>query len=146
MKNLKTVKRLAAAVCCFVLAGTAGAAEAAQNGTAGEETVFLIEASAPYTKYFCRGVLSLVPLGGQMKVDVTTLAFQDVDHIYHDVTIFKNGSFYSAGRYEDWNKFRLDSNFNVPAQSGDYIDVYVDHYTEHNGIVESESTSKAMYY
>lgn len=100
----------------------------------------------PYSMYFRSGKLSVFPSNGAMAVNVTTNASRFVDHIYHDVTIYKNGVWQSSNRYEDWNRVELNTYLTVPAQSGDYIDVYVDHYTDHNGYLETIPNSKACYF
>ena len=97
----------------------------------------------PYSMYFRSCSLNVFPSNGVMAVNVTTKAFQPIDHIYHDVTIYKNGVWQSSDRYENWGKVELNSYIKVSAQSGDYIEVYVDHYTDHGGCVESASSSKA---
>lgn len=97
----------------------------------------------PYSMYFRSCSLDVGPSNGVMAVNVTTKAFQPIDHIYHDVTIYKNGVWQSSDRYENWGKVQLASYIKVSAQSGDYIDVYVDHYTEHNGCVESAHSNKS---
>lgn len=102
--------------------------------------------AVPYSTYYRSGNLKMEPVNDRMLVTVTTRAYQAVDHIYHDVTIYKNGSWYSSERYENRGKVQLVTNINVPAQSGDRIEVYVDHYTEHNGLVESAHSSKTGQY
>lgn len=102
--------------------------------------------AVPYSTYYRSDNLKVEPVNNHMLVTVTTRAYQAVDHIYHDVTIYKNGSWYSSERYENRGKVQLVTNINVPAQSGDRIEVYVDHYTEHNGLVESAHSSKTGQY
>lgn len=98
---------------------------------------------APYSMYLRSSSLDVGPSNGVMAVIVTTKAFQAVNHIYHDVTIFKNGIWQSSERYENRGKVQLTTYIKVPAQSGDTVTVYVDHYTEHNGCVESAHNNKS---
>ncbi len=102
--------------------------------------------AVPYSTYYRSGSLNMEVISGNMCVTAITRAYQAVNHIYHDVTIYKNGSWYSSERYENRGKVQLVTNINVPAQSGDRIEVYVDHYTEHNGLVESAHSSKTGQY
>lgn len=99
--------------------------------------------AVPYSMYLYSSSLNVFPFNGVMAVNVKTKAFRAVDHIYHDVTIYKNGVWQSSDRYENWGKVQLISNIEVSAQSGDTVEVYVDHYTEHNGYVESAHSSKS---
>lgn len=105
--------------------------------------VFENSEPALQSMYFRSFSLDVFPSNGVMAVNVTTKAFQAIDHIYHDVTIYKNGVWQSSDRYENWGKVQLASYIKVSAQSGDYIEVYVEHYTEHNGCVESAHSSKS---
>lgn len=144
-KNLS--KKVTAAVlgCCLIV--PMGAAYAAEPSTVtADDTVMTAGEIVPYSKYFHSGSISLTPTTGTMIVTVKTRALQKVDHIYHDVTVFKNGVLYSSGRYDDYHAASLSTTIKVDAVSGDYIDVYVDHYTAHGGVVESKSTSNAKYF
>ncbi len=144
-KNLS--KKVTAAVlsCCLIV--PMGAVYAAEPATVtADDTVMTAGEIVPYSKYFHSGSISLTPSGSTMIVNVKTRALQKVDHIYHDVTVFKNGVLYSSGRYDDYNTSSLTTRIKVDAVSGDYIDVYVDHYTAHSGVVESKSTSSAKYF
>ncbi len=144
-KNLS--KKVTAAVlsCCLIV--PMGAAYAAEPATVmADDTMLTAGEIVPYSKYFRTGTISLSKSTNTMYVEVSTKAFQKVDHIYHDVTVFKNGVLYSSGRYDDYNAATLSTTIKVNAVSGDYIDVYVDHYTAHSGVVESKSTSNAKYF
>lgn len=144
-KNLSRKVTAAALSCCLIV--PMGAAYAAPLPPA---TADVSAASAggivPFSKYFSSGSTTMAPSGNVMVVKIKTKAFQDVDHIYHDVTIFKNGVLYSSGRYDDYGTNSLSTTIKVDAKSGDYIDVYADHYTAHGGVVESKSTSSAKYF
>lgn len=100
----------------------------------------------PYSLYFMSGTIVFSRYNGNATVTVNTSAVQKIDHIYHDVTIYKNGVWYSSDRYENWGKQSLNTTIYVPAETGDYIDVYVDHYTEHGGYTEVGHSSKAFTY
>lgn len=144
-KNLS--KKVTAAVlsCCLIV--PMGAAYAAEPATVtANDTVMTGGEIVPFSKYFNSGSIAFTPSSGTMTVTVRTRANQNVNHIYHDVTVFKNGVLYSSGRYDDYNTSTLTTRIKVDAVSGDYIDVYVDHYTAHSGVVESKSTSSAKYF
>lgn len=66
--------------------------------------VFENEEFVPYSMYFRSCSLNVFPSNDVMAVNVTTKAFQPVDHIYHDVTIYKNGIWQSSNRYENWGE------------------------------------------
>lgn len=144
MKNSKIKKVAIGSVICAMLCQ--GVALAAPGNTAEGVTATKVQGSdvQPYTMYFYSRELNLSKISTGVKVSVATEAMTYIDHIYHDISIFVNGSLYSSGRYEAWNEQTLDTNINVPASSGDYVDVYVDHYTDHNGIVESRSSSDSL--
>lgn len=120
---------------CLLSAGTAYAAETIDAPT-GTAAISGNSARSIQSKYMYSGELAFAERSGQVVVMVNTSAFTKIDHIYHDVTIYKNGTWVSSDRYEGWNKIELNTNINVPASSGDVFDVYVDHYTDHNGCVE----------
>lgn len=149
MKQKKTLTRIAAAFTagCLMMTGAVYAAEPMCVNTAEPSIqVYANGIAVPYSTYFCAGTLDVGQNSGKMLVTVITRAYDAVNHIYHDVTIYKNGSWYSSERYENRGKVQLVTNINVPAQSGDRIEVYVDHYTEHNGLVESAHSSKTGQY
>lgn len=146
MKKQKLSKVIATGVIlgCLMTTGTVFADESTEaNIPECEVQVFENGAPTPYSMYFRSCSLNVFPSNGVMAVNVTTKAFQAVNHIYHDVTIYKNGVWQSSDRYENWGKVQLASYIKVSAQSGDYIEVYVDHYTEHNGCVESAHSNKS---
>lgn len=149
MKRQKLIKTVVAGVVsgCLMTTGIVFAEEntGVQNSKCTVQ-VFENGALTPYSMYFRSCSLDVGPANGVMAVNVTTKAFQAVNHIYHDVTIYKNGVWQSSERYENWGKVQLLSYIKVPAQSGDYIDVYVDHYTEHNGCVESAHSNQSKYF
>lgn len=120
---------------CLLSAGTAYAAETIDAPT-GTATISGDSARSIQSKYMYSGTLSFAKAGGKLYVNVNTSAFTKIDHIYHDVTIYKNGTWVSSDRYEGWNKIELDTSIGVSVSSGDTLDVYVDHYTDHNGCVE----------
>lgn len=149
MKKQKIGKAVAAGMIagCLMTTGIAFADENAETQIPEcNVQVFENGEPVPYSMYFRSGTLDVFPSNGVMAVSVTTKAFRVVDHIYHDVTIYKNGVWQSSDRYQNWGKVQLVSYISVNAQDGDYIDVYVDHYTDHDGCVESAHSSKASYF
>lgn len=98
----------------------------------------------PFSTYFKSGTLNINRNSASVSISLTTSANQTVSHIYHDVTVYKNDTWISSERYENWNKKSLSTSFNVSATSGDYIDVYVDHYTSHNGTTEVGHNHKSL--
>lgn len=149
MKKQKLGKVIAAGVIsgCLMTTGIAFASESSNaNIPDSNIQVFDNGVAVPYSMYFRSASLDVGPANGVMAVNVATKASRAVDHIYHDVTIYKNGVWQSSDRYENWGKVELNSYIKVSAQSGDYIDVYVDHYTDHGGCVESAHSSKACYF
>ncbi len=120
---------------CLLSAGTAYAAETIDVPT-GTATISGDSARSIQSKYMRSGGLSFSRTSSQVYINVSTKAYTKVDHIYHDVTVYKNGTWVSSDRYEDWNKVDLYTTIEVSASSGDVFDVYVDHYTDHEGCVE----------
>ena len=101
------------------------------------------EIAVPYSMYYYSGSLTFTNGSNYVGVVVSTSAFTYVDKIYHDVTIYKNGSLYSSQRYSRANCQTYTNQINVPVVSGDIVTVYVDHYTSHNGVIESGNTSNS---
>lgn len=134
-KLLKTMLALAV-ICCIAVSGTVFADV---NDNYAEE-------SSARTMYYLSGSLNFTRQTGKVSVNVTTSAFEYIDKIYHDVTIYKNGSLYSSQRYSNTNCQSYTSLIKVPAVSGDYFEVYVDHYTSHDGVTESDSQSRTFVY
>lgn len=129
MKKLLKTLLMLCIICSLAVSGTVFAAA---NNTE------IAEAEAtPRTMYYLSGSLGFGDGDGYIRVAVSTSAFEYIDKIYHDVTIYKNGSLYLSQRYSDTECQTLSTNIRVPAVKGDTIEVYVDHYTSHNGIVES---------
>ena len=124
-------------VCSLAVSGTVFAD--ADLGLAGEN---------PTTRsmYYLSGSLGFADGSNYVGVVVSTSAFTIVDKIYHDVTIYKNGTLYSSQRYSDTRCQTYTNQINVPAVRGDVITVYVDHYTYHNGITESGNNSDSYMY
>ena len=101
----------------------------------------------PMTMYYIGNSIEMARPTGYARIYLATMAVTTINHIYHDVTIYKNGALYMSNqRYSDWNCFRLDTTINVPAKSGDYIEVYLDSYTDHNGCLESGNASELFVY
>lgn len=129
MKKLLKTLLMLCIICSLAVSGTVFAA--ANNTEIAEAE------AAPRTMYYYSGGLGFADRDGYVLVSVSTSAFTYIDKIYHDVTIYKNGSLYLSQRYSDTECQSLSTNIKVPAVSGDVLTVYVDHYTSHNGIVES---------
>lgn len=108
------------------------------------ETAFASEIAPMRTKLFSRGYTNAVRKSGSVSVTVVTEAHDEVDHIYHDVSTYKNGSLYSLKRYEDWNTSKLSTSFSVPASSSDTVKVITTHYVTDGGTTEKGSSSKTV--
>ena len=135
MKKL-TMKLFCGMLACSLLGGTACfAAEAQLENPAVVET----SDDSVLTINFYSGSIDLTSQPGYMNVRVTTEAFVDANVISHDVTVFRNGVWYMSQTYTDWNTDFLETIFNVPAQYGDRIEVYVDHHVDS----ETRSNSKS---
>ena len=98
----------------------------------------------PATYYYYANSIDIYRLTGKAKIYVTTQAVTYINHIYQDIRIYKNGVLYSSKRYDGWNCQRLATPIEVPAVSGDIIEVCADTYTEHNNCLESGYISKSM--
>lgn len=117
------------------------------NGIEPKTNVFSSNGSiVPYSKYLQAGYINVLRRTGKVEIEITTSAFGSVSHIYHDVTIYRNGVWVSSDRYENWNRVELVTPINVTASSGDYIDVYADHYVQNNGITEVMHSHKSLTY
>lgn len=118
----------------------------AMSGTVFADGVTTYDASGMRTMYYYSGGIGFHDGSNYIGVIVSTNAFDYIDKIYHDVTIYKNGSWYMSQRYSDTNCESLSTTIRVPAVSGDYVEVFVDHYTKHGSIVESDSNSATHVY
>ena len=118
----------------------------AMSGTVLANDAFAYDASGMRTMYYLSGSISFHDGSNYVGVIVETCAFDYIDKIYHDVTIYKNGAWYLSQRYSDTNTESLSTTIRVPANDGDVIEVYVDHYTQHGSIVESGNNSKIYVY
>ncbi len=101
---------------------------------------------APFSLYYYYGTAKLTRGDGYVSAIITTTAYTTVSHIYHDVSIFVNGSEYLNQRYHCYNKAALSTTIDIPASKGDVISVAVKHYTAHNGITESGNSSQTITY
>lgn len=129
MKKLLKTLFMLCIIASLAVSGATVFADATDNTVA--------EAAEPRTMYYLSGSLGIVDGTNCVYVKVSTSAFDYIDSIYHDVRIYKNGSLYSSRRYSDTDCQTLSTQITVPANSGDFIEVQVDHYTKHNNIVES---------
>ena len=128
MKKLLKTLLMLCIICSLAVSGTVF--------VSADDTV--AEANAtPRTMYYHSGGLDFADGDGYVTVIVTTSAFTYIDEIYHEVTIYRNGSLFSSRTYSDTDCQTLRTNIKVPTSSGDVLTVYVNHYTSHNGIVES---------
>ncbi|MBE7031097.1 MAG: hypothetical protein E7409_06685 [Ruminococcaceae bacterium] len=101
----------------------------------------------PRTMYFYGGSVEVGQYNGQAAILVSTDASQKVDHIYHDVAVYYNGVHQFTNRYENWGKLSLDTTIYLnDVSSGDYVQVYTTHYTDHDGCVESASAYDSYTY
>ena len=136
MKKLLKTMLILGVVCCMAVSGTVFA----DSKIGGDET------AAPYSMYYYSGSLTFTNGSNYVGVVVSTSAFTVADKIYHDVTIYKNGSLYSSQRYSNTRCQTYTHQINVPASRGDVITVYVTHYTSHNGVTESGTNSNSYMY
>lgn len=149
MKRKKVVKILTVGVVVgsLLTSNTVWAAENSDTSDLLCNANWLVDDELrPYSSYLHSGSISFSTSAGTIVVNVVTKAYQSINHIYHDITIYKNGSWYSSDRYEEWSVSKLNTHIDVPVQSGDTVEVYVDHYAEHGGVTESTSTSKTKSY
>lgn len=145
MKKIITKKfMLIAAILIMALSMTTGGFAA--NEAEAESEIVADTGVEPYSYYMRDKGISFSIMSGRVDVNFFTYANQSVEHIYHDVTIYKNGIWQLSNRYENWGVTTLQTTIPVYALSGDYIDVYADHYVEHYGITEGYSSSNNMYY
>ena len=134
MKKLLKTLLIFGIICSLAISGTVFAD--AELGLAGEN-------ATTRSMYYLSGSLTFSNGSNYVAVIVTTSAFTYVDKIYHDVTIYKNGSLYSSKRYSDTECQTFGNQINVPVVTGDVVTVYVDHYTSHNGVTESGNSSNS---
>lgn len=118
MKKLRTCL---AALMAWCMMFTALAAFAAPAQTDAVQSI-----------YYANGEIDFSQIGGTCYITVETEAHQKC-HVYHDITIYKNGTWVSSDRYEKWNANFLSTTLTVSVSSGDRIEVYVDHYAENEG-------------
>lgn len=91
-----------------------------------------VQRDAIQSVYYADGTIGISQEGRTCKILVRTEAYQNC-HVYHDITIYKNGTWVSSDRYENWNADSLRTTLTVSVSSGDRIEVYVDHYAENEG-------------
>lgn len=129
------------------IAFSVSAYSAELNGIEPKTNVFSSNGSiAPYSVNIRSANVTLIRVSSGLSLKVDTKAFSTSEHIYHDVTIYRNGVWVSSDRYENWNRVELVTPINVAASSGDYIDVYADHYVQNNGITEVMHSHKSLTY
>lgn len=129
------------------IAFSASAYASELNGIESKTNVFSSNGSiAPYSVNIRSANVTLIRVSSGLSLKVDTKAFSTSEHIYHDVTIYRNGVWVSSDRYENWNRVELVTPINVAVSSGDYIDVYADHYVQNNGITEVMHSHKSLTY
>ena len=137
-------KILSFSMALAMLSGSVAFAEETIPAEIPAETAFASEIAPMRTTLFKSGITKLTRNSSSVSVKVTTEAFYTVDHIYHDVATYKNGSLYSLKRYEDWNTKTLYTSFSVPASSSDTVKVVTTHYVTDGGTTEKGSSSKTV--
>ena len=137
-------KILSFSMALAMLSGSVAFAEETIPAEIPAETAFASEIAPMRTTLFKSGITKLTRNSSSVSVKVTTEAFYAVDHIYHDVATYKNGSLYSLKRYEDWNTKTLYTSFSVPASSSDTVKVVTTHYVTDGGTTEKGSSSKTV--
>lgn len=91
----------------------------------------------PYTMYLQSGEITYQRLNAStMRVQIMTDANMNVDSVYHDVVIYKNGTEVYRKRLSTSNDNCLYSYLDFSASSGDFFSTYVVHYVSHNGYTE----------
>lgn len=143
--NKKVTQKLlvGALICCNLFCSTAFATDVVENKNVVNVTTNE-EGIAPYSMYYVSANIRMYRDLKTAEIYVNTEAVTKIDHIYQDITIYKNHNWVSSNRYHKYNTQELLTVLSVSAQAGDYIEVYVDNYTDHNGCVEVGHTSKAM--
>lgn len=129
---MKQMKKMARGILCGALAASllCGATCFAAEAQTADPAAVPAAQDSVNTINFYAGNINLIPESGYMAVYVSTEAFVRANSIWHDVTIYKNGVWYMSQTYRDWNTDYLETLINVPAQSGDRIEVYVDHHVD----------------
>lgn len=107
--------------CCLALCNVGAFASSANVST---------ELDVARTYNFSAGYTLMTPWNGNMQIEVYTEAFEPANHIWHDITIYKNGVWYSSETFENWNSRTLQTIYNIPSQPGDIYQVYVDHHVD----------------
>ena len=137
-------KILSFSIALAMLSGSIVFAEETIPAEIPGETAFTSEITPMRTTLFKSGTTNLTRNSSSISVKVITDAFYVADHIYHDVSTYKNGSLYSLKRYEDWNTSKLSTSFSVPASSSDTVKVVTTHYVTDGGTTEKGSSSKTV--
>ena len=146
--NKKVTKKLlvGALICCNLLPSMAFAADQTERDMDNPPVISVTdnEGITPYTMYFASSNITIYRALKTAEIYVNTEASRTIDHIYQDITIYKNHNWVSSERYHKYNAQELLTKLSVSAKAGDYIEVYVDHYTEHGGYVETRHKSQAI--
>ncbi|MDO5397270.1 MAG: hypothetical protein Q4G33_05005 [bacterium] len=146
--NKKVTKKLliGALICCNLLSNMAFATDQTARDVYSYPVINVTdnEGITPYTMYFVSSNITIYRALKTAEIYVNTEASRKIDHIYQDITIYKNHNWVSSERYHKYNTQELLTTISVSAQTGDYIEVYVDHYTEHQGTVETRHKSQVI--
>jgi len=137
MKKLLKTLLIVGVVCSLAISG---------NVFADTNLGFVEDSVTPRSMYYLSGSVNFSDGSNYVAVIVSTSAFAYIDSIYHDVTIYKNGSLYSSQRYSDTDCQTLSTQVKVYASRGDFIEVYVNHYTSHGGLVEDGYNERTYIY
>lgn len=101
----------------------------------------------PYTMYLYSGEITYQRLNSRtMRVQIMTDANMNVDSVYHDVVIYKNGTEVYRKRLSTSNDNCLYSYLDFSASSGDFFSTYVVHYVSHNGYTEHCDSHHDQYF
>lgn len=146
MNKTKVLKKVMAGVLIGCTAITNAAYAAPKTDIPAKQSATQNDVSIMRSKVFKNGSITLGKSTGKVTVNVSTTAFYDTEHIYHDITIFVNGVRYLSDRYDKYNSRTFKTTINVPVKDGDYVDVYADHYAQDGSTVESSSSHKSITY
>lgn len=127
---------------CLILNGTN--VMAAINSEQKEDINGVV---TPFSSYLASGTITFQATADTQRVIVTTRAFLKVQNIYHHIKVYKiSGGVQSLihdNTYYDYDITLLTTNLPFSAKSGDQFIVQVDHYTYHNGLLETIHTEKS---
>lgn len=138
MRN-KLLKKLISVCAVFAMCASTAVlpVNAADKSSVLSRKTTLFSDMAPYTMYLQSGEITYQRLNSStMRVQVMTDANSNVQSIYHDVVIYKNGTEVYRNRLSTSNDNCLYSYLDFSASSGDFFSTYVVHYVSHKGYTE----------